>query len=100
MPATKPSAAMRPLAPTPEPSAEFLDDAVVEVAAPDPVLEGDDAGVLEPVEPVVPDEFEDAGGVPSAEDALAVAWNASNVLFAVGLMANTMPCSQWPVCWQ
>jgi len=36
-----------------------------------------------------------AGGAPSVgEDALAVAWNAAKVLFAVGLMAKTIPCSQ------
>jgi hypothetical protein len=40
-------------------------------------------------EPVVL-EVED--GVPSADDALAAAWNASKVLFAVGLIAKTMPC--------
>jgi len=42
------------------------------------------------------DEF-DAGGTPVDEEALAVAWNISNVLFSVGLMANTMPFSQWLV---
>jgi hypothetical protein len=42
-------------------------------------------------DPVVLDEPE---GVPLADDALAAAWNASKVLFAVGLMAKTMPCSQ------
>lgn len=46
--------------------------------------------LAEDPEPV--EEFE--GGVPSAEDALAVAWNASKLLFAVGLMAKTIPCSQ------
>jgi len=43
-------------------------------------------------EPVVLEVLE---GVPSADDALAAAWNAANDLFAVGLMAKTMPCSQW-----
>jgi len=46
----------------------------------------------EPVpEPVVLEVVE---GVPSADDALAAAWNAVKDLFAVGLMAKTMPCSQ------
>jgi len=44
-----------------------------------------------------PVELEEEAGVPSADDALAAAWNASNDLFAVGLIAKTMPCSQWPV---
>jgi len=59
---------------------------------PVPVLVED---AVVPDEPV--DEFEEEGGVPSADEALAVAWNASNVLFAVGLIAKTMPVSQWPV---
>jgi len=42
-------------------------------------------------EPVV---FDVEAGVPLADDALAAAWNASKVLFAVGLMAKTMPCPQ------
>jgi hypothetical protein len=40
-------------------------------------------------EPVVLD-VED--GVPAEDAPLAAAWNASNVLFAVGLIAKTMPC--------
>lgn len=48
-------------------------------------------------EPVV---LEVEAGVPSEDDALAAAWKAAKDLFAVGLMANTMPCSQWPVCLQ
>jgi hypothetical protein len=43
-------------------------------------------------EPVV---FEVEAGVPSADDALAAAWNDSKDLFAVGLMAKTIPSSQW-----
>jgi hypothetical protein len=46
----------------------------------------------EPV-PVVVLEVE--AGVPSADDALAADWNAAKDLFAVGLMAKTIPCSQW-----
>lgn len=55
---------------------------------PDLVVEGDDA-----VEPEAEDDPE--GGVPSAEEALAVAWNVANDLSAVGLTAKTMPDSQW-----
>ena len=50
---------------------DFVDDDEVEEGAlpvADPVLELDDP------EPV---ELEELGGVPSADDALAVAWNAS-----------------------
>jgi hypothetical protein len=39
-------------------------------------------------------EEPEAGGAPLAEDALAVAWNAAKLLFAVGFMAKTMPVSQ------
>jgi hypothetical protein len=52
--------------------------------------EDEDDGL--PLGEVPEEEFE--GGVPSAADALAVAWNASKLLFAVGLMAKTIPCSQ------
>jgi hypothetical protein len=54
-----------------------------------PELEAEPEPEPEPV-PVVLDE----AGVPSADDALAAAWNESNDLFAVGLMAKTMPDSQ------
>ena len=65
----------------------------------DPVPDGDPAVVPEPAgEDDGDDEFD--GGVPSEAEALAVAWNAANVLFAVGLTANTMPDSQCPVWWQ
>jgi len=66
----------------------------------DAVPEGDDPEVLEPEEPEPDDDDEFEGGVPSEEEALAVAWNSAKVLFAVGLMAKTMPDSQWPVWWQ
>jgi len=78
-----------PPACAPELRAELDFDEVVDVVDElDPVPEGD--GV------VVPEEF-DEGGAPVEEEALAVAWKASNDLFAVGLMAKTMPLSQWPV---
>jgi hypothetical protein len=54
-----------------------FDEPVVVDDGLDPVSVGDEPVVLEPEEGE--DEFE--GGVPSAEEALAVAWNASNVLF-------------------
>lgn len=92
MPAAKPTIARRPpaRAPTAMAPLDLLDDEEDEegelpVAVPE--LEAEDP---EP-EPVVLDEPE---GVPSEDDALAAAWNASKVLFAVGLMAKTMPCSQ------
>jgi hypothetical protein len=66
-----------------------LDEGALPVADPELELEPDP----EP-EPVV---LEELGGVPSADDALAVAWNVSKDLFAVGLTAKTIPCSQWPV---
>jgi len=56
-----------------------------------PVEEVDVGLPLDPVAPVPePEEFED--GVPSAADALAAAWYASKLLFAVGLIAKTIPC--------
>lgn len=91
MPAAKPIAARRLPACAPEPMAEFF---AVEVAALDEVPEGVDE------ELVGDDEFDAEAGEPSAEEALAAAWNAAKLLFAVGLMAKTMPCSQWPVWWQ
>jgi hypothetical protein len=64
----------------------------------DPVPEGYTAEEPEPEEPDDgDDEDEFEGGAPVEEEALAVAWNAWNVLFAVGLIAKTMPSSQWPV---
>jgi len=91
MPAAKPTIARRPPARAPTATAllDLFDDeddeeAALPVAV--PVLEPE----LEP-EPVVLDE---PAGVPLADDALAAAWNASKVLFAVGLTAKTMPCSQ------
>jgi hypothetical protein len=92
MPATNPIAARRP------PDRAFtllaeLDefDDVVDVVV--------DVGLYtEPEERTVLEgevEFED--GVPLAAEALAVAWNCSNVSFAVGLIANTMPFWQWDV---
>ena len=44
-----------------------------------------------------PEELELVEFEPEAEEALAAAWNASNVSFVVGLRANTMPFWQWPV---
>ena len=89
IPATKPAIARRPPARTLAATAPLdFDDVVDEGALPvaDPVLELDDPK---------PVELEELGGVPSADDALAVAWNASKDLFAVGLTAKTIPCSQW-----
>ena len=100
MPATKPTAARRTPAREPRVTAELdFDDVELDVVGdePDPVPEGFSAMVLEPEEP---EEEEFEGGTPVEEEALAVAWNASNDLFAVGLMAKTMPCSQCPVCSQ
>jgi hypothetical protein len=69
------------------------------VTAPFDFDDEEDVGALlvddpepEPV-PVVVLEVE--AGVPSADDALAADWNAAKDLFAVGLMAKTIPCSQW-----
>ena len=36
----------------------------------------------------------EAGGAPLGDEALAVAWNVAKLLFAVGLMAKTIPLSQ------
>ena len=41
-----------------------------------------------------PEPEVDEAGVPLAEEALAAAWKASKVLFAVGLTAKTIPASQ------
>jgi len=83
-----PTTARRPPARAPTATAPFeFDDEEEEGALPvaDPELEAE----LEPEpEPVVLDVEE---GVPSADDALAAAWNASKDLFCVGLMAKTMP---------
>jgi hypothetical protein len=62
----------------------------VDVEEGEELLAVDPDPVPEP-EPVV---LEVEAGVPSADDALAAAWNAAKDLFAVGLMAKTMPCSQ------
>jgi hypothetical protein len=61
-----------------------FDDEEAEAALPD--AEPEPEPEPDPVELVVLE------GAPSADDALAAAWNASKVLFAVGLMAKTMPC--------
>jgi hypothetical protein len=91
MPAAKPTTARRPPRRAPTATAPLDFDVEVEEGVlpdADPELEPDPDPEPEPVELV---EFE---GVPSADDALAAAWNASKVLFAVGLIAKTMPCSQ------
>jgi hypothetical protein len=89
MPAAKPTTARRPPARAPTATAPLdFDDEEEEGALPDPVAELE--AEAEP-EPVVLDEEE---GVPSADDAFAAAWKAVKDLFAVGLMAKTMPCSQ------
>jgi hypothetical protein len=91
MPATNPTAARRPPTRAPKLVAEEEDedfDAVLDVVddgRPEVVLEGEvDFEV----------EFD---GVPSAEEALAFAWNSVNVSLSVGLTANTWPVWQWPV---
>jgi len=60
----------------------------------DDVEEGDELLAVDPDPDPEPVVLEVEAGVPSADDALAAAWNASKDLFAVGLMAKTMPCSQ------
>ena len=84
MPTTNPTAARRPPACTPEYIAELDDfDDVADV-----VDDGLDPDVPEG-EVLLVVEFED--GEPSAAEALAFAWNSSNVSFAARLTANTMP---------
>jgi hypothetical protein len=87
MPAAKPTTARRPPARAPTVTAplDFDDEEVEEGALPVavPVLEPEPEPEPEPVV-VLDDE-------PVADDALAAAWNAANVLFAVGLIAKTMP---------
>lgn len=64
--------------------------------------EVDEGDALVEVEPAVVEELDPelgleelAAGLPSVgDDALAAAWNAAKVLFAVGLIAKTMPFSQ------
>jgi len=83
MPAAKPITARRPPARAPTATAPLdVDEEVADAALPDADPE---AAEGEPDEPVVFD------GVPSGDDALAAAWNASKVLFAEGLTAKTMP---------
>jgi len=89
MPAAKPTTARKPPARAPTATAPLdFDDEEEEGALPvaDPELEPEPEPEPEPVELVEPE------GVPSADDALAAAWNASKLLFAVGLTAKTMPC--------
>jgi hypothetical protein len=88
MPAAKPTTARRPPARAPtataplEPEEDEVEAGELPVCVPE--LEAE----LEPEpEPVVLD----VAGVPLEDDPLAAAWNASNDLFAVGLMAKTMP---------
>jgi len=92
MPAAKPTTARRPPARAPTATAPLDFDDEVEVEEeelPVAVPELEPEPEPEP-EPVVLDE----AGVPLEDDALAAAWNALNDLFAVGLMAKTMPVSQ------
>ena len=93
MPAAKPTTARKPPARAPTATAPLDFDVEVEeaaLAAAVPELEPEPEPEPEPVELV-----EEEGGEPLAElDALAVAWNCANVLFAVGLTAKTMPVSQ------
>lgn len=53
--------------------------------------DGDEVAA-EPLPVSVPEAVE--AGVPSDEEPLAAAWKAPKVLFAVGLTAKTIPCSQ------
>lgn len=57
-----------------------------DAAAPEPAADAEGATDVEEPEPVVLLE--------PAVAAWAAAWNAAKVLFAVGLMAKTMPASQ------
>jgi hypothetical protein len=57
---------------------------LVDVPDPDP----------EPEPEPDPELLELEAGAPVEDDALAAAWNAANDLFAVGLMAKTMPSTQ------
>lgn len=95
MPAAKPITARRPPARAPTATAPLdFDDEEEEGALPvaDPVLEPEPE--LEPDPEPEPVVLEPEAGVPSEDDALAAAWNSSKDLFAVGLMAKTMPDSQ------
>jgi hypothetical protein len=90
--ATKPTAARRPPARALVLIAELDFDDVVDDGL-DPELEGFFVVELEGED----DDDEFADGVPSAAEALAFAWNSSNVSFAGGFTANTWPFWQWPV---
>lgn len=99
MPAAKPTIARRPPARAPTATAplDLFDDeedeeGALPVAVPE--LEAEPDPEPEPEPEPEPVELDEPAGVPSADDALAAAWNASKVLFAVGLMAKTIPCSQ------
>jgi hypothetical protein len=58
----------------------------------DDEAEGEALLVVDPEPEPVPVVLEVVGGAPAADEPLAAAWNASNDLFAVGLMAKTIPC--------
>jgi len=96
MPAAKPTTARRPPARAPTATAPLDDfDAEVEVEEGElSVAVAELEAELEPEPEPEPVVLDDEAGVPLADDALAAAWNASNVLFAVGLIAKTMPDSQ------
>lgn len=93
MPATKPTTARKPPARAPTATAPLAFDDVEEEGA-EPDADADAVAEPEPEPEPEPVVLGDEGGVPLADEALAVAWNASKDLFTVGLMAKTMPCSQ------
>jgi len=87
MPAAKPTTARRPPARAPTATAPLDFDDEEEVGAL-PVADPE----LEPEPEPEPVELVELEGVPLADDPLAAAWYASKVLFAVGLIAKTIPC--------
>jgi len=51
----------------------------------------DDLGAVVALVAEPDDAADEDAGEPSALELFAAAWNCANVLFAVGLMASTMP---------